>query len=130
VCSVRVMKYVFVTVFEARTAQARFVTGVRPGPPEVQVPARARVFSLLQNVQTRPGTIGLSEHWIQGNSLPGIGRLEHEFAEERPYNAKVKNALSYNSSYLNRRFCLPFETGCQKVLTNSRVRISSSWSNL
>jgi len=81
------------------------VTGVQPGPSEVQVPAKARSSSLLQNVQTRPGIIGLSEHWIQGGSLPGIGRPEREFVKECPNNAKVKNALSYNSSYLNKQFC-------------------------
>ena len=107
------------------------MTGVRTGRSEVQVPARARSFSLLQNVQTSPGTIRLSEHWIEGDSLLGINRLEREFTKERPTNAKVKHALSDNSSYLNKRFCcLHFETDFQNVLINSRIRISSSWSKL
>jgi hypothetical protein len=80
------------------------VTWVGARRSEIQVPARARSFSLLQNVQTSPGTIRISELLIEGDSLPGINRLEREFAKEPPSNAKVKNALNNNSSYLNKRF--------------------------
>jgi hypothetical protein len=56
-----------------------------------------------------------------GLSVPGMIRLEREFAKELLNNIEVKNELSDNSMYLNKRFCLHFETDQRRGLV---VRVS------
>jgi hypothetical protein len=74
------------------------VTRLRAERPGVRIPAKARRFSLIQNVQTDCGAHLPSYSLGTGLLFWGLKRLRREFDFSRPFSAEVKNDWIYTST--------------------------------
>ena len=66
-CLSHFSKRVYLTKIGSRDSSVRVVIGLQAGRPEVQIPAGARDFSILQNVQARSASNSAGT----GSSFPG-----------------------------------------------------------